>query len=318
MSPLARWWWRPKTGGQLWPKDRTIRSFDGTRIRYTMLGPVHGPVVVFNAGFLCPDSYWKYLVPGLTDTFRVLVWNYRGVGVSELPRDPGFHAMKITDDELSIEANARDLKVLLDYEGVERAAMVGHSMGVQTCFEAYRRYADRVAAIVSLAGPYRSPLRTFYGTDLSARVAPATLPLLHLFPRGTLLAWRKLIRSPLSFPVGRHLLRAAGPRARAADMRGYFEHLAMCDPLIAAKMIRGMHDHSAEDLLADVDVPVLIVHGTADPFTPPRVARTMGERLPKAEVVWVDGASHTLPIEHPREILQAMRPFLAEALGIED
>lgn len=78
---ISRWWWGPKTAGELWHKDRNVRSFDGTCVRYTRLGSQDAPVVALCAGFLCPDTYWRYLVPGLVERFRVLFWNYRGVGV---------------------------------------------------------------------------------------------------------------------------------------------------------------------------------------------------------------------------------------------
>jgi 3-oxoadipate enol-lactonase len=311
---ISRWWWGPKTGGELWPKDQSIRSFDGTTIRYTLLGPPETPVIAFCAGFLCPDTYWRYIVPALEDEYRLLVWNYRGTGVSELPRWPGFHAFAIDDDELGIEANARDLKRILDAEDIGGAALVGHSMGTQVVLEAFRRFPERVAALVSLAGAYRSPLRTFYGTDLSGRLAPIALPLLHAFPRVTLVAWRALVHNPLAYPAGR-LVRAIGPRTKAEDMKGYFDHVSMTDPLIAAKMIRGMHAHSAEDVLEKIDVPVLICHGTADPFTPLPVAQEMADRIPHARLVVLEDGSHTLPIEYPDEIVAAIRPLLTDALS---
>lgn len=313
---IGRWWWGPKRGGEIWPKDRSAPSFDGTVIRYTLLGPARGPVVAFCAGFLCPDTYWRYLVPGITPDHRVLVWNYRGVGVSDLPARPRFHALGIKPDDLSIEANARDLAVLLDAEDIRRATLVGHSMGAQTMLEFYRLHPDRVNGMVSVAGAYGSPLRTFYGTDLSARIVPFALPLLHALPRVTLIGWRALMGSPFSFPAGR-LVRAIGPGAKREDMDGYFEHLSMIDPLIAAKMVRGMHAHRADDLLAEIDVPFLVAHGTADPFTPPAVARHMAETIPEAELLMLHGGSHTLPIERPREILDALRPFL-ERIAADD
>ena len=70
---ISRWWWGPKTGGELWAKDRSIRSFDGTNIRYTLLGPQSSPTVVLCAGFLCPDTYWRYIVPALEGEYRLLV-----------------------------------------------------------------------------------------------------------------------------------------------------------------------------------------------------------------------------------------------------
>jgi pimeloyl-ACP methyl ester carboxylesterase len=183
-------------------------------------------------------------------------------------------------------------------------------MGCQVVFEAYRQRPDRSTALVLLAGPHRSPLRTFYGTDLAARLAPLALPFVHLLPRTTLLAWRALLGGPLSYPVGVHVLRAIGPRASAEDMRGYFEHLSTLDPLIVAKMVRGMHDHDASDLLAKIDVPVLVIQGNADPFTPLSAAQAMAAEIPNARLVEIDGGSHTLPLEFPAEVGAEVRRFL--------
>ncbi len=271
-------------------------------------------MVAFCAGFVCPDIYWKYIVPELIGDYRVLVWNYRGIGVSELPRPPGYHAVRIADGELGIESNARDLHVIFEAEGIENAALIGHSMGVQVALEAYKQFPEHVSAIVSLAGPYRTPLRTFYGTDLGSRLMPVALPLLHILPRVSLLGWRALVHNPLSYHAGK-LVRAIGAKAKADDMAGYFDHVSMVDPLIAAKMVRGMHAHSAEDILESIAVPVLIVHGTSDPFTPLVVAREMAERIPNAKLVVIEDGSHTLPIESPDEIVAELRPFLKMALN---
>lgn len=312
---LGRWWFRRNDSGQIWPKDRFVRSYDGTEIRYAVLGPRTDRTVVFCSGFVCPDNFWRYLADDLRTRYRVVVWNYRGIGVSGLPREPGFHALRIHPEDLSIEANARDLSAILREEGIARAALIGHSMGVQTIFECFRQFPERVDALVAIAGPYRSPLRTFYGTDVAARAVTLGLPAMHAFPRATLLAWKALLRSPLPHPVAQHLLRGLGPETKTEDMRGFYDHLSNVDPLIAAKMIRGMHDHSAEDLLERIDKPVLILHGTRDTFTPPRVARVMAQRIPGAELVLFDGASHGLPVERPREILDRMVPFLEKAFA---
>lgn len=284
-----------------------MRSFDGATIRYTVRGS--GPVIALCAGFLCPDTYWKYIVPAIEDEYAFIIWNYRGIGVSELPRPPGFHAHAIDPDELSIEVNAKDLHAILEAEKIDHAVLVGHSMGVQVILEAYEHDAERVAGLVCIAGPYETPLRTFYGTDASARLAPVVLPLLHLLPRTSLVAWRGLVHNPLAYRAGR-VLRAIGPRARREDIEGYFDHVSRIDPLIISKMIRGMHSHSAEALLPKIDVPVLIAHGTSDPFTPLAVAREMADRIPDAKLVVFEGGSHTLPIEYPEEIVEAIRPFL--------
>jgi pimeloyl-ACP methyl ester carboxylesterase len=118
------------------------------------------------------------------------------------------------------------------------------------------------------------------------------------------------MRNPFNHTLGQRIARVIGPRAKAEDMTGYFEHLSMTDPLIATKMIRGMHNNSAEDVLAKIDVPVLIVHGTADPFTPLVVAQEMEREIGGAKLVVVDGAAHTLPIEYPDEVGAEVLAFL--------
>lgn len=307
---MSRWWQGPKTGGQIWEKDRSVHSFDSTEIRYTLIGPTDAPVVALCAGFVCPDTYWKYLVGALSDDHRVLVWNYRGIGVSGLPRPPGFHARDIDEHELSIENNAKDLEAILDAEGIDDATLVGHSMGCQVVFEAYRRRPPRYRSLICIAGPFRTPLRTFYGTNVSSWIAPITLPFVHLLPRTTLLAWRALFSSQLTYPVGQHVLRAIGPTAKQDDMKGYFEHLATLDPLIVGKMVRGMHAHDAHDVLPTIRIPVLILHGTNDPFTPLKVAKEMERTIPDATLVTYQGGSHTLPIEFPAEVAGDIRVFL--------
>jgi pimeloyl-ACP methyl ester carboxylesterase len=163
-----------------------------------------------------------------------------------------------------------------------------------------------------VAGPYRTPLRTFYGTDISARIAPFTLPWVHLLPRTTLVAWRLLFRSPLSYPVGQHVLRAIGPTAKQEDMRGYFEHLSTLDPLIVGKMVRGMHNHDASAVLPTISVPVLLLHGTRDPFTPISVAKHMERTIGNAQLVSYQDGSHTLPIEFGAEVAEDVRTFLTK------
>ena len=120
----------PKTGGEVWQKDRfcAFLRLHGDPLHAARPRRTH-PRLALCAGFVCPDMYWKYLVPALESDHRVLIWNYRGIGVSGLPRDPGFHATRSTSTSYPLENNARDLEAILDKEEIEEAALVGHSMG---------------------------------------------------------------------------------------------------------------------------------------------------------------------------------------------
>jgi pimeloyl-ACP methyl ester carboxylesterase len=304
-------------GGTLFPKDRCVVSFDGTHIAYTFLGRERAgrPTVALCAGYCCPDNFWRYLAPALARRWRVLVWNYRGSGVSGLPREPGYRARNYTVEDFALDRYARDLKEILDHEGIGEVVLVGHSMGVQVCLEAYRLMPERVRAIVSITGPYASPLRTFYNSTLLPRVFPVARLAIQLFPRPLLVLWRALFRSGLPHPAAIRI-GALGPRAKAEDMRPYYDHMAELDPLVMMKMAEAMHRHSAEDLLRRIEPPTLVIVGDRDNFTPAWLGRVMASRIPRAELVVVPGGTHGAIIEEPRLVNRAVLDFLARHLEV--
>jgi pimeloyl-ACP methyl ester carboxylesterase len=300
----------PLPPGTLFPKDREVRSLDGTPIRYTSRGR-GAPAVVLCAGFACPDSHWRYLVPALRRRGRVLVWDYRGVGASGLPRPSGFRTIRLRREDFRLDRYAEDLEAVLDHARVRRAVLLGHSMGTQVALEGYRRLPDRVAGLILVAGPYASPFHTMYGSDLGDRLFPLVRHGVPLVPPALLRLWGPLWRGPLPYPVAA-LLGSMGERADPEDMDGYFQHMARLDPLVLVKVAEGMHRHSAADVLPDVRVPALVVAGGRDPWTPPALARQMAEAMPDAELHVLGEASHSLPIEEPDALEALVLGWLAE------
>ncbi|HEV8423681.1 MAG TPA: alpha/beta hydrolase [Actinomycetes bacterium] len=301
---------QPVPPGTLFPKDREVRSLDGTPIRYTSRGR-GAPAVVLCAGFACPDSHWRYLVPSLRRRGRVLIWDYRGVGASGLPKPVGMRTIRLRREDFRLDRYAEDLEAVLDHARVRRAVLLGHSMGTQVALEGYRRMPDRVAGLVLVAGPYASPFHTMYGSDLGDRLFPLLRHGLPFVPPAVLRLWGPLWRSPLPYPVAA-LLGSMGEKADPADMDGYFQHMARLDPLVLVKAAEGMHRHSAADVLPEVGVPALVVAGGRDPWTPPALAEQMAEALPDAELHVLEEASHSLPIEEPEALEDLVLGWLAE------
>lgn len=308
--------WRGKTpeardldGVLLFERDRRVTSFDGTEIAYTVRGR-RGPWVALVPGLFCPDNFWRYLAPELARDHRVLIWDLRGLGASGTPREPGYRARGLTAEDFSVANLAGDLEAVLEDAGARKASLIGHSMGGQVILEAYRRTPKRVASLVFLTAPYESPVRTFYGRDLEGAVRTVDL-MVRMLPRPAILAWRALLAGP---PVVPHraaqLARALGPAAKVEDMRTYYRHMAMLDPLVMLKMVQAMQEHSGADVLPTVEVPALIVAATLDTFTPIGLAERMRAAMPHAELTVVEGASHGAVIEKPAEINAAVRAFL--------
>ena len=105
-------------------------------------------------------------MPELEKRHRVIVYDLRGLGLSGLPRRAGYRARSLSEQDFAIENHVLDLEAVLEAEGVERAALIGHSMGGQVILEAYRHIPDRISALVLLTAAYESPTRTLYGRNL--------------------------------------------------------------------------------------------------------------------------------------------------------
>jgi pimeloyl-ACP methyl ester carboxylesterase len=76
-------------------------------------------------------------------------------------------------------------------------------------------------------------------------------------------------------------------------------------------MLKHASEHSAEAHLGSVDVPVLIVAGTHDTFTPYWLSQEMYDRIPGAEMLTVPGGSHIAPLEQPELITLRLEKWLA-------
>jgi 3-oxoadipate enol-lactonase len=303
--------WDGDRGGHVWDKDREAITDDGARIRYTLLGDAHtpGPPIVLCAGFMCPDNFWEHLAPALAERHLVVVLNYRGVGASTHPRSPGYRARHLRPADYTVERFAHDVASVLDAEGLTGAVALGHSMGCQVALELWHARPDLVRALVLVTGPYGSPLHTFYGSKLGALLFPFAYAGIPLLPRPVQLNVLRALKLPIAMPVAR-LIRALGPDTPDAGMTRYFDHFSRADPMVVMKIARGMHEHDAGPWLHEVDVPVQILVGAIDTFTPPEVGEAMLTALPDAELCTIEDGTHGALIEFPMEIHDAIADFL--------
>jgi pimeloyl-ACP methyl ester carboxylesterase len=293
-------------GGHLWTKDRVAVAPDGTRVHYTLRGPVDAPAIVCCAGYLCPDNFWRDLVPDLSRDHRVVIMNYRGVGASS---EAGGHPYPRSAASYTIERLAEDVAAVLDAERLQGTRVIGHSMGVQVALALWRARPELVADLTLVTGPFASPLRTFYGTAFGAAVFPLVSSTVPAMPRRVSGLALRSLRLPIAMPVAR-AIRAIGPATPLDGMELYRRHLAAVDPRTAIWTARGMHAFDAGAWLHEVDVPTEIVVGALDAWCPPLVGERMADLVPDASLTVVPGASHTLPIEFPELILPILRRSL--------
>ena len=97
---------------------------------------------------------------------------------------------------------------------------------------------------------------------------------------------------------------------RREDMLPYLKHMTHVDFPMFLRMLRAAGDHSAEEWLEEIDIPVLVIAGEKDTFTPASLSASMAERIPNAELLMVTGGSHVAPIEQPELVGSRIRAFV--------
>ncbi len=112
----------------------SVRS-DDAEISYDIRGD--GPPIVLLHPFPCDHDFWDPVVGALDSRYRLILPDLRGHGNSEIGEGPALMAK-----------HAGDLARVLDAAGIGKAAFVGCSIGGYILFEFWRRFRERVNALV--------------------------------------------------------------------------------------------------------------------------------------------------------------------------
>jgi pimeloyl-ACP methyl ester carboxylesterase len=284
-------------------REGVITVDDGTTLPYQEFGS--GPAVVLanGIGVRWPGLAWQ--IAALRDRCRVVCWDYRGMGPSRLASPDG---------DVSMGRQAEDALALLDQLRIDRAVFAGWSMGVQVALEAVRRRPERVAGFAALLGAYGRPFRGAFPATV-ARATEAFFAALLRVPR--------LAQAPLDLAVALpdiafvFLCRVLFVGA-AADRRVFdndVRWVAQAGQRVYLRTMLELAGHDARDVLAAIDCPALVVCGSRDHLTPPRVAREMADAIRGAEYLELPGASHFGLIEQPGPLNARLQELVRRAYG---
>lgn len=278
-----------------------VAASDGSPIFYESWGERSAqPPVVLCDGIGCDGYVWRYLKQDLGNRFGVHL-HYRGHGRTAPPRDP----QRVTIADL-----ADDVACVMDDALVDKAVLVGHSMGVQVALETYRRHADRCAGLVLVCGASSHPLKTFRGSATLEDLLPTIQKWIHRVPGVINRVTRMVLPTRLAYEVATRL-EIQRDLVEPADFMPYLEGMARIDSRLFIAMLSSAGQHSADDLLPHIEVPVLVIAGARDGFTPAERSRAMAAAIPGAELLEIPNASHTAPIERPNLVDWTVRDFLA-------
>ncbi|MDB4943108.1 MAG: hypothetical protein JWP97_2642 [Labilithrix sp.] len=307
----------PPPGGAPDPSEihDTVLAEDGTRL-FLRTMPRHGGGAaqsderkrlraIFCDGILCDGFIWKYLWNDVAELCDVAHWHYRGHGRSAAPADP---------ERVDIAQHARDLMAVRRHLGDPPCILLGHSMGTQVCLETWRLFPEHVKGIVLLCGSYGKVTSSFRGLPILDAVLPKLTQIVDKQPDLARAIWSR-IPPEMAFRAALLAGDVDPDNVRREDMLPYLRHMTHVDLPMFLKMLRAAGAHSAETYLKEIDVPVLIIAGEKDTFTPGSLSSWMAEQIPGAELLTVPAGTHVAPIEQPELVDATIKAFIARAAG---
>lgn len=255
---------------------------NGIRLWYIESGSGY-PVICIHGNGLNSDL-WRHLMPNLSQRYRAIAYDLRGMGKSETPGRPG---LTFTNED-----HAKDLGEFLDALNIDQAAIVAHAFGA---FVSMRFAIDRPEKVSAMV--------------VVCTTAKLESPTLNALPR-----WVETVEKEGMEPlVGEAMVRwFAEPfrRAHPEIIELYRKMVGANPPMGYAANCRGILDYDTRKELHKIQCPTLVVTGNEDHSTPPKDHELIAERIPNARLAIVEDASHTVPEEQPGEFNRMTLEFL--------
>jgi len=256
----------------------------GLRLFYETVGEAGTPVVLV-MGLGMPGRAWGLQVGALAATHRVLFFDHRGVGRSDVPEGV-YH----------IEDMAADVLGLIDHLGFRRVHLAGISMGSMVALEVALtarergQYRDRIRSLALLSGTAGGGLWWFPPTREALRYSPRVF-----FGRGVV-RYEALLHQLLSPEGFRRVDREALRPLMEEHMPEFVAPAAILGQLAAAFL------YDARDRLGHLaGLPTLIVQPGQDILIPPIESEKLAAGIPGARLLSLPDCGHGIPLEYPEE-----------------
>ncbi|HEX8165967.1 MAG TPA: 3-oxoadipate enol-lactonase [Beijerinckiaceae bacterium] len=256
-----------------------LTKANGVELFYDLAGPEGAPVVAFSNSLGTTHAMWDLTVPALCDRYRCLRYDTRGHGGSA-----------IADRPASIDDLADDLAGLLDALGIERAHVVGLSLGGMTAQAFAVRHPGRLEKLVLMATSAHMPPPDAWQqrADTVRRDGMAAIV------DAVVARWF----TPAFAEVDPRRLAAVRDEFLRIDPRGY----AVC--------CEAIRDMDLRERIGAIRAPTLIVAGADDPATPVAMLEDIRGRILDAELLIVPRAAHLVVVERAGIVNAHLAAFL--------
>lgn len=235
--------------------------------------------IVFTHGATMDHGLFQYQVEHFASQFKVIVW------------DVPMHGCSRPYDGFTLQKAAQELIGILDAESVNKAHLVGQSMGGYIGQLVARDYPERVESLIIVDS---SPMQPFYYSKLDNWLLAITPSLLRLYPY-------KFLISAIAKSIA---VREVSQQYALETLKGYSK-TEIAD--IMSTVYQGVQDYQQEEALP---VPILIVYGEADRSGKVQTYSKQWAEKEGRSLRVISQASHNSNMDNPDEFNQIVDEFL--------
>ena len=252
-------------------------------IFYQRHGSATGIPIVFIHGFPFSHEMWDKQVDYLKDEYTIITFDLRGLGHSDSD-----------DGQFTFEMMVDDFIEFLEHEHIDRAHVVGFSMGGYVALRAIEKKPEIFASLI-LADTQSLP-----DSDESKLKRTASIQLIQ---KGGLDVYAQNFLKNVTCQD----TQANNPQL-LSELRHMILKNAQCG--VIANLLAMMGRTDTTENLPSIKVPTLILVGKDDRITPLAIAEKMQEKIPHAQLEVISKAGHMSNVENPEEFNREIHNFL--------
>lgn len=252
---------------------------NGVVLHHEVRGPADGPALVFANSLGTDFRIWNAVAATFSDRYRVVLYDKRGHGLSE-----------VTPAPYRMNDHVGDLAALLDHLGIGKAVVAGVSVGGMIAQGLAAMRPDLVAALVLCDTAHKIGTEDIW----NQRIETVTTKGIAALADTILQRW-----FPPAYRVPEN-----------ADFVGYAAMLTRSPAEGYAGTCAALRDADLTESTRALTIPVLCLVGDRDGSTPPDLVRSMADLIDGARFGIVDGAGHLPCVDRPDATARLIAGFL--------
>ncbi|MBU3607750.1 3-oxoadipate enol-lactonase [Polynucleobacter nymphae] len=260
-------------------QDKQTIQVNGFDVAYRFDGPKEGRVLLVANSLMANGSMWDWNVPALADRYRVLRYDKRGHGGSEVSPGP-YSIAQLADDAIG----------LLDALGIEKVHFMGLSIGGMIGQQLGARYPERIYSLSLCNTASEMPPRSLWKERFEIAKTQGIAGLVD----GTIKRWFTapfIERAPAEIEKVRQMI-------LGTNVDGY---------MACGSAVRDM---AQSTMLLKIKTPTLVLSGRYDPACTVEQGIVLNRLIDGSKMVVLEDAAHLSNIEQPAAFNRAVRDFI--------